>query len=78
MVRPEGEVLTEKLRMEMLSEGHNSQEFLPNNAVLCFCFRKKAASICNDLLLALIINLWEDSPHTTVAGIDLCQGWKVL
>ena len=29
------------------------QEFLSSNAVLSFCFRKKAASICSDLLLAL-------------------------
>ena len=41
MVRPEGEVLTEKLRMEMLSEGHNSQEFLPNNQYCLSAFERR-------------------------------------
>ena len=34
MTHPEGEVLTEEVRTEMLSEGHNSQEFLSCNSTV--------------------------------------------
>ena len=34
MVRQEGEMLAKKVCTEMLSKGHNGQEFLPSNTVL--------------------------------------------
>ena len=65
MIRPETEVLIEKVCTEMLSERHNGQELFSSNYCLSAFDSRRLAY----LLLALAINLQEDSSQATVTGI---------